>query len=225
MKEQLLVSNCIPTAHTKPDTCWACTCIWQVSDTRFQLSAVDPAPLGRGPSGLWLPMNEGPSPALSSCHTQLPLVVSLFALGHPQTLCTREEDRLTRSWGISLPPKEGPGCRMRSRMTIPESLRKGAVRTSGWNLAGVKSHGTISTMTWRVHVFDVSVSVLRYTLLFRPFCYKKIIQGYFIIWNCIHQSRHKMMPNQRDSVTVIEPLYLYNVNNSWFSKTLNFNTL
>ena len=27
----------------------------------------------------------------------------------------------------------------------------------------------------------LSVSVLRYTLLFRPFCYRKIIQGYFII--------------------------------------------
>ena len=51
-------------------------------------------------------------------------------------------------------------------MTIPESLGKGAVRTSGWNrpgwnLAWVKSHGTISTMTWRIHVFDVSVSVLK----------------------------------------------------------------
>lgn len=48
VKEQL-VSNCIPTAHTKPDTCWACMCVWQVSDTRFWLSAVDPAPLGQGP--------------------------------------------------------------------------------------------------------------------------------------------------------------------------------
>lgn len=71
----------------------------------------------------------------------------------------------------------------------------------------------------------LSVSVLKYILLFRPFCYRKIIQGYFIILNCIHQSRHKMMPNQRDPVTVIEPLYFYNVNNSWFFKTLNFNTL
>lgn len=113
-------------------------------------------------------MKEGPSLALCFCHTQLPsqTVVSLFALGHPQTLCTREEDRLTRSSGISLPPKESPECRMLSRMTIPESLGKGAVRMSGWNrprwnLAWVKSHRTISTLTWHVHVFDVSVSVLR----------------------------------------------------------------
>lgn len=116
---------------TKPDTRWACMCVWQECLTLGgALSSCGSWPLGQGPFRPVASMKEGPSPALSSCHTELPLVVSLFALNHPQTR-VQVGDRLTRSSGISLPPKEGPGCRMRSRMTIPESLGKGAVRTSG----------------------------------------------------------------------------------------------
>lgn len=31
--EQLLVSHCAPPARTKPDTCWVCMYLWQVSDS------------------------------------------------------------------------------------------------------------------------------------------------------------------------------------------------
>ena len=108
--------------------------------------------------------------------------------------------------------------------SVPEAIYECFVLFCAITGISNQTHKTNSLHVVLLCVY-LSVSVLRYTLLFRPFCYRKIIQGYFIIWNCIHQSRHKMMPNQRDSVTVIEPLYLYNVNNSWFSKTLNFNTL